>query len=117
MIVVTAAGIKCSTTERAAVITLQVTVNRHFLPAYSTKHSIGIKFMFGPLLGGVISGCFMAINTGIVYTAAFHPDSNDIQCRMIMNASCTIIYGISFNYYIFRFTQVQMNVTYFLVRY
>jgi len=93
---IAALGVEVCAAIRALIITVLVLVNGHLLPAHAAKNSLGIKFIFTPYFG-FMSGCFfMTIKAWIISIATFKLNGNYIKRRMIMGATCLIVYRFSF---------------------
>ncbi len=86
MEVVSAAGIEASLAVRAQVAAVHVFADRQLIPAGSAENRSNIPFRAWPYLNVMIRQCFMAILAGIVNTAAGHPDRNDIERRVVVDA-------------------------------
>ena len=87
MVVVLATGIELHTTSSTMKVSRHILLDRKFSPASSTQDGFLFLFSFQPNFYWVVRQSIMTIFAGIVQTATFHLDSNDITRPVIVRAA------------------------------
>ena len=76
---IAAARIKRGIAIWTMMIAFQILPDGHFKVAYATKYRLYIQFILLPLDYRMTCNFLMAMYTGKILVAAFHPDGNNIK--------------------------------------
>ncbi len=87
VVVVSATWVEGGPAEWAQVAAVHVFPDRQFVPAGSAENCPNVPLRTRPHLASMACKEFMAILAGIVDAATSHPDGNDVERRVIMDAA------------------------------
>jgi hypothetical protein len=87
MVVVAAGGVEGGAAMGAAGVGLEVGGNGELGAAGSAEDGLGVPFGFGPGFKGVVGQGGVAVFAGVVDPAAFHFDGDDVERRVVVEAS------------------------------
>ena len=87
VVVIPAPGIESCPAVWAYVAAIHVLLNRQFMAAGTAQDGVDVPVGAGPHLDQVISEGFVAVLAGVIVATAGHLDGDDVERRMIVDAS------------------------------
>ena len=81
-----ATRVESGLTVRAGAVAAQVAGDAEGVAAAAAVDGLGLKFSFGPNLGGVAHRFVVAANAGVELAAALVPDGDNVALGMVVGA-------------------------------
>jgi hypothetical protein len=85
--VVAARRIEKGVARGASRVGVEISVDGELGAAVAAEDGLMVPFGVGPWLDGVVGQGFVAVFAGVIDSAAFHFDGNDVERRTVMKAA------------------------------
>jgi hypothetical protein len=116
MVVIAAAGVKSTATMRTLIIAIEIFLDAKFRFTDTAEDGLPVPFALRPALHRMSRGFFMAMNTAVIFVAAFETDGDNIQRRMVVDAARLLVHKSAF-YYGHRIHHLYRQISAGLVNY
>jgi hypothetical protein len=116
VVVIAATGVKSAVAMRTLIIAIEIFLDAKFRFTDTAKNSLPVPFALRPALHRMPRGFFVAMDTGVIFVAAFETNGDNIQRRVVVDAARLLVHKSAF-YYGHRLHHLYRQISAGLVNY